>query len=212
MSAADLSKDEISLAEIYWFFVGQTKTIATVFLILLALGFGYAVTRPTLYISIASVTIGNSLNLDSSGPKQLENPELVVYKYSHVATIKPIRNTNIVEVSAIAEDRKKSIQNVQLTTNDIITTQNKIYKTQENKFIKYLGLLKITETTEMQMLSVLQDASNSSTTHSSEIKTTELPYSGKIYKIMFGTIFIAALAALAIGAVKEIARRTRKIE
>jgi hypothetical protein len=211
MRADNLLKDEVSLSEIYLFFAGQVRTIAVVFFILFTMGFGYAITRPTLYISVASVTIGESLNLDSSESEQLENPEIVVYKYSHVATIKPIRKTNIVEVSAIAEDREQSIQKVQLTINDIVTTQNDILQTQENKFIKYLDFLKITDTTKMQVLSILQDASNSSVTHSSEIATTELPYSGKIYKIVLGTILIAGLAALVIGAIKAVARPTRKL-
>lgn len=212
MSASDFPKDEISLTEIYCFFAEQSKTIAMVFLVILALGIGYAATRPTLYMSTASVAIGNALNLDSKEPKQLESPEMVIYKYSHLATIKPIKNTNIVEVSAIAEDRKNSIQNVKLTLNDIITTQNNIYTLQENKFIKYLSLLEITQTTKMQILSALQEASNASATHSSEIVTTELPYSGKIYKILLAAFFIATLAALAAGALKEIIRRARKPE
>jgi hypothetical protein len=212
MRTENFSKNEVSISDIYLFFSGQAKTILIVFLALLSLGFGYAITRPTLYMSVTNVTIGNSIKLDSSEPKQLESPETVVYKYSQAATIKPIKNTNIVEISAIAEDPKSSIQKTQFTTNNIVTAQNDIYQNQENQFIKYLALLKITDTTRMQILNILQDASNSSATHSSEIATTELPYSGKIYKIMFTTIFIAALAALAAGAIKELLRRTREIE
>lgn len=211
MRADNIFKDEVSLSEIYLFFAGQAKTIAVVFFLLFTIGLGYAITRPTLYMSVANVTIGDSLNLNSSESEQLQNPEVVVYKYSYTATIKPIRKTNIVEVSAIAEDRKQSIKKVQLTINDIVTTQNDILQTQENKFIKYLDLLKITDTTKMQILSILQDASNSSATHSSEIATTELPYSGKVYKIVLGTILIAGLAALVIGAIKAVIRPTCKL-
>lgn len=212
MRVDSLSKDEISLSEIYLFFVGQVRTIAIVFFVLLSLGFVYAMTRPTLYVSVASVIVGDSINLGSSTSKQLESPEVVVYKYSSSATITPVKNTSIVEVSAIAEDRKSSIQKVQISISSIVTAQNDIYQSQENKFIKYLAILEVTDTTKMQILNILQDASSSSATHSSEIATTELPYSGKIYKIMFATILIAALAALAAGAIKEFVMRVRKIE
>lgn len=202
MRVDSLTKDEISLSEIYIYIIGEVRTISIVFFVLLSLGVAYAMTRPTLYMSVASVIVGNSISLDSSTSKQLENPEVVVYKYSHGATITPVKNTNIVEVSAIAEDRKSSIQKVKISINDIVKAQNDIYQNQENKFIKYLAILEITDTTKMQILSILQDASSSSATHSSEIATTELPYSGKIYKIMFSTILIATLAALAAGAIK----------
>ncbi|CAN1599920.1 Wzz/FepE/Etk N-terminal domain-containing protein [Pseudomonas mediterranea] len=211
MTVINPSKDEISLGEIFVFFARQVRTIALVFVVLFGIGLGYAATRPTLYMSVAKVTIGDSLNVGSSVSNQLENPEMMVYKYSQVATIKPIKNAHIVEVSAITTDREESIQKVKLTVSEIVTTQNHIYLEQERKFIKYLDLSKVTDTTKMQILSMLQDASHSSMSYSSEVITTELPHSGKMSKIMLAVTFIAILAALIIGAIKEGIRRAREM-
>ncbi|UZE24520.1 hypothetical protein LOY67_03655 [Pseudomonas sp. B21-056] len=211
MTAASFSKDEIALSEIFLFFARQIRTIVLVFVVIFSIGLGYAITRPTVYISVAKVTIGDSLNVDSSESNQLESPETIIYKYSQVATIKPITKTNIVEVSVVAASREDSVKKLSFVVNELVTTQNHIYQEQESKFIKYLGLLEVAGAKEMQILSLLQNASHSSMTHSSEITTAELSYSGKMYKILLGTTLIAFLAALVIGAIKEWIGRGREV-
>ncbi|UVL84698.1 Wzz/FepE/Etk N-terminal domain-containing protein [Pseudomonas sp. B21-028] len=210
MTITSLSKDEISLGEFFKFFARQVRTIAWVFVVLFVGGLGYAITRPTLYMSVARVTIGDNLNVGVDVSSQLENPEMIVYKYSQVATIKPIKNTRIVEVSAIAGGREESIQKVKFSVSEMVAVQNNIYQRQERKFIKYLDLLKVTDSTKIQVLSMLQDASLSSMTYSSEVSTTELPHSGKMYKNMLVVTFISTLMALIIGAIKEGVRRMRE--
>ncbi|UZE25380.1 hypothetical protein LOY67_08240 [Pseudomonas sp. B21-056] len=207
MTAASFSKDEISLREFFCFLAPQIRTIILIFVVIFAIGLGYAITRPTLHMSIANVAIGDSLNVDSSASNLLESPETMMYKYAQLATIDPIKKTNIVEVSTVAANRKESIKKLKLAINEITSTQNHLYQQQEIKFIKYLDLLEMADTKEIKILSMLQNASRSSMTYSSEITTTELPYSGNMYKILLGTTLTALFVALVIGAIKEWIRR-----
>ncbi|MDU9039287.1 hypothetical protein NHG97_11280 [Pseudomonas corrugata] len=210
MPAASFSKDELSLYELFRLLAPQTRTIISIFVVMFAIGLGYAITRPTLHMSVANVTIGDSLNVDWSASNPLESPEAMMYKYSQFATINPIKKTNIVEVSVVAADREESIKKLKLAINEIVSTQNHIYQEQEVKFIRYLGLLEVADAKEVQTLGMLQNASHSSMTYSSEITTAELPYSGKMYKILFGTTLIALLVALVVGAIKEWLRYVRE--
>ncbi|WP_125828510.1 hypothetical protein [Pseudomonas weihenstephanensis] len=207
MRANELSNEDISLLEVYIFFTRQIKTILMIFFVACAVGIAYSTTRPTLYMSVSNATIGKSISLDSNTLGLLESPEEIAYNYSSIATITPIKNTNIVKVSSTTEDRKQSIENVKSTIEKITKNQKEIYQSQENKFIKYLEILKITDAVNARTLDILQIASKSSATHSSEMVTTELPYSGKIKQNLLLTAFIAALVALTTGGLKELCRR-----
>lgn len=210
MKANEFSNDDISIFEIYNFFARQTRTIIITFLLVLAIGLGYTASRPTLYKSTSTVTTGNSLSLYSDTLTPLERPEEIVYKYSRTATITPIKNTNIVEVSSVTEDPKQSIENINLTVKNITESQKTIYQTQEQNFVKYVELLRISDAANTRILDILQTASKSSNTYSSEILTEELPYSGK-FKINLVLVSLSAVfAALFTGAVKELFRRVRE--
>ncbi|WP_152978987.1 hypothetical protein [Pseudomonas corrugata] len=210
MKANEFSNDDISIFEIYNFFSRQTRTIIITFLLVLAIGLGYTASRPTLYKSTSTVTTGNSLSLYSDTLTPLERPEEIVYKYSRTATITPIKNTNIVEVSSVTEDPKQSIENINLTVKKITESQKTIYQTQEQNFVKYVELLRISDAANTRILDILQTASKSSNTYSSEILTEELPYSGK-FKINLVLVSLSAVfVALFTGAVKELFRRVRE--
>ena len=191
MRANELSNEDISLLEVYIFFTRQIKTILMIFFVACAVGIAYSTTRPTLYMSVSNATIGKSISLDSNTLGLLESPEEIAYNYSSIATITPIKNTNIVKVSSTTEDRKQSIENVKSTIEKITKNQKEIYQSQENKFIKYLEILKITDAVNARTLDILQIASKSSATPSSEMVTTELPYSGKtITQLILRAIYV----------------------
>ncbi|HDS1770194.1 MULTISPECIES: hypothetical protein [Pseudomonas] len=210
MRENNFSNEEISLVEIYTFFARQAKTIAIAFLLTFAVGLGYTLTRPVLYTSISSVTSGNSISLSSSILVPLEKPEEITYKYSSTATITPIKNTSIVQVSSTTENQKKSIENVKSTIKEITNSQKRIYQDQEQKLLQYIELLNISDDMKIRALDLLQTASRSSATHSSEIVTTELPFSGKLKTYLFLSFFLAALVSLFVGAIIEAFRRIRE--
>ncbi len=207
MRANEISNKEISIFEIYAFFTRQIKVILIIFLIVCAAGIAYSITRPTLYMSTSSVTIGKSVSLGTSTVTLLESPEVIAYKYSNIATVTPIKNTDIVNISSANKDRKQSIENVKSTIGKIIDNQKEIYQAQEKNFIKYIEFLNITDTANDKLLDILKTASKSSATQSSEVVTTELPYSGKIKKTLLLTFILALFVAFAIGGLKELIRR-----
>ena len=207
MRANEILNEEISLFDVYAFFIRQIKLISIVFLIVSAVGITYSTTRPTLYKSTSNVTIGKSVSLNSNTIALLERPEEIAYKYSNTATITAIKNTDIINISSTNEDREQSIKNVKLTVEEIISNQKKIYQTQEKNLIKYIELLKITDTANSKLLDIVETASKSSTTQPSEIITTELPYSGKIKQNLLLTIFAALCIALISGGLRELSRR-----
>ena len=207
MRANEILNEEISLFDVYAFFIRQIKLISIVFLIVSAVGITYSTTRPTLYKSTSNVTIGKSVSLNSNTVALLERPEEIAYKYSNNATITAIKNTDIINISSTNEDREQSIKNVKLTVEEIISNQKKIYQTQEKNLIKYIELLKITDTANSKLLDIVETASKSSTTQPSEIITTELPYSGKIKQNLLLTTFVALCIALISGGLRELSRR-----
>ena len=133
MRANEILNEEISLFDVYAFFIRQIKLISIVFLIVFVVGITYSTTRPTLYKSTSNVTIGKSVSLNSNTVALLERPEEIAYKYSNNATITAIKNTDIINISSTNEDREQSIKNVKLTVEEIISNQKKIYQTQEKK-------------------------------------------------------------------------------
>ncbi|WP_223184018.1 hypothetical protein, partial [Pseudomonas fragi] len=87
MRANENLNEEISLFDVYAFFIRQIKLISIVFLIVFVVGITYSTTRPTLYKSTSNVTIGKSVSLNSNTVALLERPEEIAYKYSNNATI-----------------------------------------------------------------------------------------------------------------------------
>lgn len=125
MRANEILNEEISLFDVYAFFIRQIKLISIVFLIVFVVGITYSTTRPTLYKSTSNVTIGKSVSLNSNTVALLERPEEIAYKYSNNATITAIKNTDIINISSTNEDREQSIKNVKLTVEEIISNQKK---------------------------------------------------------------------------------------
>lgn len=128
MRANEILNEEISLFDVYAFFIRQIKLISIVFLIVFVVGITYSTTRPTLYKSTSNVTIGKSVSLNSNTVALLERPEEIAYKYSNNATITAIKNTDIINISSTNEDREQSIKNVKLTVEEIISNQKKYIK------------------------------------------------------------------------------------
>lgn len=202
-------RDEITIAEMYAFIVPQARTIIATLILTLLAGLAYTTTRPTLYKSTSSITIGNSLSLYTNSLTPLEKPEETSYKYSGISTVEPVKDTNIVEVSSIATGRDEAIKNVQATLKEIVDHQGKIYQDQEQKFVRYIKLLNISDASTAEILEVVQGAAQSSTTYQSEIVTTDLPYAGKLTVNLIMTFFASIALALGIGVVKELFTRAR---
>ncbi|WP_158664874.1 hypothetical protein [Pseudomonas sp. SWI44] len=202
--------DEISIVDIYKFISSQARVIVATFILITIAGLAYTITRPTLYQSTSIVTIGKSLSLYTNTLTPLESPEQTSYKYSGTSTVSPVKNTNIVEVASISTDREKSIENVQNTIKKIAEDQGRLYQDQEQKFIKYIELLNISDASTAEVLGVLQTASETSSTYSSEIVTTVLPYSGKFTSNLIITILASISLALSTGAIKELFKRAHE--
>jgi len=134
----------------------------------------------------------------------------MTYKYSKVSAIKPIKNTNIVEVSSTTEDRRQSIENVKLTIKEIIENQKTIYQTQEQQLIKYMELLWVTDNINTKILDLLQTASRSSATNSSEIVTTKHPYSGKLKINLVLACVIAMIISFCVGGIKGLSGQSKR--
>lgn len=99
-----INSDEITLLDIWGFLLRQYKIIFMIFMPIITITLIYAFSRPTIYQSKASITIGEQLYFalaQIQTPPQpqtqslIETAEEIQYHYSSLATISPIKkNTN----------------------------------------------------------------------------------------------------------------------
>ena len=84
-------------------------TITTITLI-------YAFTKPTIYQSKASITIGEQLYFAKAQTQSLiETAEEIQYHYSSLATISPIKKTRIIEIITTANTPDIAKENLKST-------------------------------------------------------------------------------------------------
>jgi hypothetical protein len=194
--------EEISLIDIWNFIHRQYIFITIVFLLVAGTAFSYAMTRPTTWESQVSLMVGERLFfIEQQQQQQIEGSAEIVYRYSGSALIKPIKNTRIVEISASAESKELSVENINKIKNEIINNHKLIFEDKKLSFENLMSALYKDGTNKTEIFRVFDNASNSSLTRQlGEVKTIEKAYSGMFLKI-FGAgsvlgLFLAFLLAL----------------
>ena len=149
----------------------------------------FLLTRPTLYVSEASLIIG----------KDIETPAQVKYLYSSEAIITPLNNTAIIKISSTSADSKDSMTAVEKTIEKIIFKHDELLVERRDQAIKLLKVIQHDRNKELVDL-IYQSSRLSSTKQVSPITSNTLPYSGLMKKGLglglLGSIFLALFVAI----------------
>ncbi len=181
--------DELSVLDVLNFLKRQYKNIIIIFVISLSLVIIFLLTRPTLYVSEASLIIG----------KDIETPAQVKYLYSSEAIITPLNNTAIIKISSTSADSKDSMTAVEKTIEKIIFKHDELLVERRDQAIKLLKVIQNDRNKELVDL-IFQSSRLSSTKQVSPITSNTLPYSGLMKKGLglglLGSIFLALFVAI----------------
>jgi capsular polysaccharide biosynthesis protein len=196
------SEDEMEFIDIYRFLKRRYLLILKVFIFSFLLLLLFAVTRPTLYESKVNLLIGeNYFFINQASSQRIESPEELTHKYSSKATIKPIKNTRIVELSVATSNREESINKISLLIDLIVNEHKRVLEDKEQKFKALINNLVWNQQSKLELLRVIDNASNSSSTKAiSDIITEEKKYGGIFNKLIgigfFGCLIFSLIIAI----------------
>ena len=215
MRTENYNDSELDLFQIINFFRRQATIFATVFILVLAIALAYAITRPTIFESKASIIIGERLfflqQQEQEQEQQLESSAEIAYRYSDNAVIKPIKNTRIIEVSVVAESAEASIERLNNTIRKIIDNHQKILLEKKGEFIGILNSLSESNANKIDLLRLIDNASNSSATRQlNTISTKELRYSGLFLKVFGIACLLGLIFALWAAVLKDYIERSKE--
>lgn len=214
MRTENYNESKLDLFQIVNFFRRQIKIFATIFILVIAIALVYAITRPTTFESKASIIVGERLfflqQQVQQQQQQLESSDEIAYRYSDDAVIKPIKNTRIIEVSVVAESAEASTERLNNTIRKIIDSHQKILLEKRGEFIGILNSLSENNVNKIDLLQLIDNASNSSATRQlNPISTKELRYSGLLL-IVFGIACLLGLIfALCAALLKDYIERNK---
>lgn len=209
MQTENHNDNELDLFQIINFFQRQITVFAIVFILVTIFALAYAITRPTTFESKASIIIGERLFFLQQ-QQQLENSDEIAYRYSDGAIIKPIKNTRIIEVSVVAESAEASTERLKNTIRKIIDSHQKTLLEKRGEFIDILNSLSENNINKIDLLQLIDNASNSSATRQlNEISTKELRYSGLFLKVFSIACLLGLIFALCAALLKDYIERNK---
>ncbi|MBU3629292.1 hypothetical protein [Polynucleobacter sp. AP-Reno-20A-A9] len=199
------SEDELSIVDVWNFLNRQYKTIILIFSTLTLMVLVFAFTRPTLYESTANILVGERFYFN--GQQVIEPVDQMKYIYTKNATINPIKNTRVVQVSSKNVSIDESKTNVRNMVDEIINAHKKILSEKRKEFIKLLTAVK---QDNKQVVSLIDTASTSTESKQiGETETTTLKYSGQLNKILGGGIALSIFLALSISVLIDLIQRNK---
>lgn len=204
------NNNEITLFDIWHFLLRQYKTIFITLVIVMVAILSYALSRPTIYQSKSSIIIGDQLYFPQS-PQLIESSDEIQYRYSSLATIFPIKKTNIVEVIATANNPDIAEENLKLTIQRIISTHKAILDEKKSKFESLLSsITNSSNINKSELIHLLDNASTSSQTKQlTNIETKELKYEGLFFKTLAIGIFSGLFISLLFAVLKDYIQRNK---
>ena len=199
------SEDELSIVDVWNFLNRQYKTIILIFSTLILMVLVFAFTRPTLYESTANILVGERFYFN--GQQVIEPVDQMKYIYTKNATINPIKNTRVVQVTSKNVSIDESKTNVRNMVDEIINAHKKILSEKREEFIKLLTAVK---QDNKQVVSLIDTASTSTESKQiGETETTTLKYSGQLNKILGGGIALSIFLALSISVLIDLIQRNK---
>jgi uncharacterized protein involved in exopolysaccharide biosynthesis len=199
------SEDELSIVDVWNFLNRQYKTIILIFSTLTLMVLVFAFTRPTLYESTANILVGERFYFN--GQQVIEPVDQMKYIYTKNATINPIKNTRVVQVTSKNVSIDESKTNVRNMVDEIINAHKKILSEKREEFIKLLTAVK---QDNKQVVSLIDTASTSTESKQiGETETTTLKYSGQLNKILGGGIALSIFLALSISVLIDLIQRNK---
>lgn len=199
------SEDELSIVDVWNFLNRQYKTIILIFSTLTLMVLVFAFTRPTLYESTANILVGERFYFN--GQQVIEPVDQMKYIYTKNATINPIKNTRVLQVTSKNVSIDESKTNVRNMVDEIINAHKKILSEKREEFIKLLTAVK---QDNKQVVSLIDTASTSTESKQiGETETTTLKYSGQLNKILGGGIALSIFLALSISVLIDLIQRNK---
>ena len=203
------SEDELSIVDVWNFLNRQYKTIILIFSTLTLIVLVFAFTRPTLYESTANILVGERFyfNGQQLGQQLIEPVDQMKYIYTKNATINPIKNTRVVQITSKNVSIDESKTNVKDAVDEIINAHKKILSEKREEFIKLLTAVK---QDNKQVIDLIDTASTSTVSKQiGETESTTLKYSGQLNKILGGGIALSIFLALSISVLIDLIQRNK---
>jgi sensor c-di-GMP phosphodiesterase-like protein len=199
------SEDELSIVDVWNFLNRQYKTIILIFSTLTLIVLVFAFTRPTLYESTANILVGERFYFN--GQQLIEPVDQMKYIYTKNATINPIKNTRVVQITSKNVSIDESKTNVKDAVDEIINAHKKILSEKREEFIKLLTAVK---QDNKQVIDLIDTASTSTVSKQiGETESTTLKYSGQLNKILGGGIALSIFLALSISVLIDLIQRNK---
>ena len=205
------NEDELSIIDVWNFLNRQYKTIILIFSTLTIIVLLFAFTRPTLYESTANILVGERFYFIGQqtgvGQQLIEPVDQMKYIYTKNATINPIKNTRVVQVTSKNGSMEESENNVKNAVAEIINAHKKILTEKREEFISLLTSVK---QDSKQVIDLIDAASVSTETKQiGNTETNTLKYSGQLNKILGGGIVLSIFLALSISVLIDLIQRNK---
>jgi hypothetical protein len=207
-----INSDEITLLDIWGFLSRQYKIIFMIFMTITTITLIYAFTKPTIYQSKASITIGEQLYFAQAQTQSLiETAEEIQYHYSSLATISPIKKTRIIEIITTANTPDIAKENLKSTIQKIISSHKAILDDKKSKFENLLtSITNSNNVNKSDFIHLIDNASTSSLTKQlTDAETKELKHGGIFIKIVGIGVFAALFISLLFATLKDYIERNR---
>jgi len=193
--------DEIYLKTIVDFVKRQFKLMSLTFIAILIIAIAYALSKPTLYQSNASLVIGERMYSLQQQP--IENIDEIKFALKDIS-VTQIKNTRIIELQATKESAEIAQQSINLAVDKLIRNHNDLLIKKKSEFIEQLKYVTSTAVNKIELINLLDKASNSNNTRAtSSVSTTTLRYSGRFTQITGIGFIIALISALVFGLTKD---------
>jgi uncharacterized protein involved in exopolysaccharide biosynthesis len=193
----DLVTNEIELIDIYNIVKRQFKFFIIAFLIYQIFIILFAVTRPTLWQASVSLIIGENLLRQ----QQIENSDEIKYRYSKSATITPVRNTRIIEITVSDQTKDDAFSQIEKIKNELILQHKQLLDEKRNEIMRLINSTG-KDVNIKELLEYIDSASNLNVTKQiNDINVEQIRFSGFFHKSygifsFIGLIVIGALSIL----------------
>jgi uncharacterized protein involved in exopolysaccharide biosynthesis len=193
--------DEIYLKTIVDFVKRQFKLMSLTFIAILIIAIAYALSKPTLHQSNVSLVIGERMYSLQQQP--IENIDEIKYALKDIS-VNQIKNTRIIELQATKESAEIAQQSINLAVDKLIRNHNDLLIKKKSEFIELLKNVTSTTVNKIELINLLDKASNSNNTRAtSSVSTTTIMYSGRFTQITGIGFIFALISALVFGLTKD---------
>ncbi len=195
--------EDMNLIDIGHLILRQYLFMVIIFLAATSIAFAYAITRPTTWQSSVSLLIGEKINFFTT-TELIENIENIKYKYSNIADISNIKNTQIIQITTKQNSREMAIEKINSVKNNIILNQTKLLEENKLQFIDLLHSANYEKTNKAELLRLLSKASTASPTKQiTEVTIAEQPYGGVFLKIFSIGMLLGLMLSLLLAVIKD---------